>query len=35
VEITRRIGNKTVSARLPLSTPIRPGDAITVEERWF
>lgn len=35
VEITRRIGNKTVSARLPLSTPIRPGDAITLEERWF
>lgn len=35
VEITRRIGNKTVSARLPLSTPIRPGDAISVDERWF
>jgi polysaccharide export outer membrane protein len=33
--ISRIIDGKTVTARVPLSYPLRPGDTITIEERWF
>lgn len=33
--VSRIIEGKTVTARVPLSYPLRPGDTITIEERWF
>lgn len=35
VELTRRIGDRVYKADVPLTYPIRPGDTITVSERWF
>jgi polysaccharide biosynthesis/export protein len=35
VELTRRIGDRVYRAEVPLSYPIRPGDTVTVPERWF
>lgn len=35
VEITRIIGGKPVTASAPLTFPVRPGDTITVRERFF
>ncbi|MGA0531067.1 polysaccharide biosynthesis/export family protein [Hansschlegelia sp. KR7-227] len=35
VELTRRNGDRVFKAEVPLTYPIRPGDTITVEERWF
>lgn len=35
VELTRRTGDKVFKAEVPLTYPIRPGDTLTVEERWF
>lgn len=35
VELTRRIGDRVYKADVPLAYPIRPGDTITVAERWF
>lgn len=35
VELTRRLGDRVYKAEVPLTYPIRPGDTITVEERWF
>ena len=35
VELTRRIGDRVFKSEVPLTYPIRPGDTITVEERWF
>ncbi|MDX7949850.1 polysaccharide export protein [Lichenihabitans sp. Uapishka_5] len=34
-EITRVIDGVPVLGRFPLDTPIRPGDTVTVEERFF
>ena len=34
-QITRVIDGVPVVGRFPLDTPIRPGDTITVEERFF
>ncbi|GLK68264.1 polysaccharide biosynthesis/export family protein [Hansschlegelia plantiphila] len=35
VELTRRLGDRVYKAEVPLTYPIRPGDTLTVEERWF
>ncbi len=35
VELTRRVGDRVYKAEVPVSYPIRPGDTVTVEERWF
>ncbi len=35
VDITRRLAGEEVKATVPVATPIRPGDSITVRERWF
>lgn len=34
-DITRMINGVQVTARVPLAYPLRPGDTITVEERFF
>lgn len=34
-DVTRMIDGKPVTAALPLTSLVRPGDAITVRERWF
>ncbi|MFK8251438.1 polysaccharide biosynthesis/export family protein [Ancylobacter terrae] len=33
--ITRNIDGRLVSARVPSTYPVRPGDTIVVQERWF
>lgn len=33
--ITRMVNGTQISARVPLSYPMRPGDTVTVEERFF
>ena len=35
VTVTRRKGNNIFKGEVPLTYPIRPGDTVTVEERWF
>lgn len=35
VEIARKIRGTLVRAVVPLNTPVKPGDVITVRERWF
>lgn len=35
VHITRRVGDKLVEVDVPSSAPVRPGDTILVEERYF
>jgi polysaccharide export outer membrane protein len=35
VEITRRVSDRVYKAEVPLTYPIRPGDTVTVPERWF
>jgi len=35
IELTRRTGDRVFKAEVPLTYPIRPGDTITVQERWF
>ncbi|GLK76079.1 sugar ABC transporter substrate-binding protein [Methylopila jiangsuensis] len=35
VELTRRHGDRVYKAEVPLTYPVRPGDTITVQERWF
>lgn len=35
VELTRRTGDRVFKAEVPLTYPVRPGDTITVQERWF
>ncbi|GGH21432.1 sugar ABC transporter substrate-binding protein [Alsobacter metallidurans] len=34
-DITRQIGGRPVSATVPITFPVRPGDTIVVRERWF
>jgi polysaccharide export outer membrane protein len=35
VVITRKLASEEARATVPVNTPIRPGDTITVRERWF
>ena len=35
VVISRTVGGQTVRTTVPAGTPVRPGDTITVSERWF
>jgi polysaccharide biosynthesis/export protein len=35
VVVTRKIGGTPTPMTLPLRHPIRPGDIVTVKERWF
>jgi polysaccharide export outer membrane protein len=35
VTLSRNFGGQTSKATVPLTTPIRPGDTIRVQERWF
>jgi polysaccharide export outer membrane protein len=34
-ELTRRVRGEIVVAEVPMEFPIRPGDTITIKERWF
>jgi polysaccharide biosynthesis/export protein len=34
VDLTRNVDGKPVTGKVPLSFPIKPGDTITVEERY-
>jgi len=34
-KVARIIEGRTVHATVPISYPLRPGDTITIEERWF
>ena len=33
--VGRIIEGQTVHATVPISYPLRPGDTVTIEERWF
>jgi polysaccharide export outer membrane protein len=35
VVISRTVGGQTIRATVPATSPVRPGDTITVSERWF
>jgi polysaccharide export outer membrane protein len=35
VVLTRTVGGEVIRGPVPVSTPVRPGDTISVEERWF
>ncbi len=35
VDLTRAAGAQTLRSAVPLLYPVRPGDTITVRERWF
>jgi polysaccharide biosynthesis/export protein len=35
VDITRAINGEVITGRVPLDTPVRPGDTITIRERFF
>jgi polysaccharide export outer membrane protein len=35
VTLSRHWQGQTLRSTVPLTTPVRPGDTITVEERWF
>jgi polysaccharide export outer membrane protein len=35
IRIRRTAGGQTFTAKVPLRYPVRPGDNITIEERWF
>lgn len=35
VDVSRTINGEVITGRLVLNDPIRPGDTITVRERWF
>lgn len=34
-EVTRQIEGQTVTATVPITYPVQPGDTITIKERWF
>jgi polysaccharide export outer membrane protein len=34
-EVTRPIPEGLVTANVPITYPIKPGDTIVVKERWF
>ncbi len=33
--VSRIVDGRTVTATVPLSYPLRPGDTVTIDERWF
>lgn len=33
--ISRNIGGEVVTATVPPTYPVRPGDTVTIQERWF
>jgi polysaccharide export outer membrane protein len=35
VEISRAVRGQNVRTTVPVGTPVRPGDTVTVAERWF
>jgi polysaccharide export outer membrane protein len=35
VVLSRTVGGQTVRVTVPVITPVRPGDTITINERWF
>ena len=35
VEVTRRFGDRIITGFVPLTYPLKPGDTVTVRERWF
>ena len=35
VEVTRRFGDRIITGYVPLTYPLKPGDTVTVKERWF
>ena len=35
VVISRTVGGQTVRITVPATVPVRPGDTITINERWF
>lgn len=35
VELARRSGNGVARTKVPMTTLVKPGDIITVQERWF
>jgi len=35
VVISRTVGGQTVRITVPATAPVRPGDTITINERWF
>jgi polysaccharide export outer membrane protein len=35
VVISRTVAGETVRATVPATTLVRPGDTITISERWF
>jgi polysaccharide export outer membrane protein len=34
-EISRPTGDGIVTASVPITYPVRPGDTIVIKERWF
>ena len=34
-EITRPVGDDLVTATVPITHPVRPGDTVVIKERWF
>jgi polysaccharide biosynthesis/export protein len=34
-EVTRVVNGETITGRVPLDAPVRPGDTVTVRERYF
>ncbi|MEA2984148.1 MAG: polysaccharide biosynthesis/export protein, partial [Alphaproteobacteria bacterium] len=35
VMVSRTVGGQTTRASVPLSYPLRPGDTLRIDERWF
>jgi len=35
VTVTRTINGQQVRLKVPVSFPLRPGDTVNVQERWF
>lgn len=35
VNVTRHFNGQTVRSAMPLNAPLRPGDTVMVDERWF
>ncbi|QEL22581.1 polysaccharide export protein [Bosea sp. F3-2] len=34
-EVTRQVDGQTVTATVPITYPVQPGDTIVIKERWF
>jgi polysaccharide export outer membrane protein len=35
ISVTRNIGGQSVQSSVPLNYPLRPGDTLRIDERWF